>query len=80
MGKTPKPLRILVLHGLGLWPEWDPLKAQGHDVVFGSDGPAWDYDLIVGPQAWHMTEKHKPYLEDAIKAARQVRYGKKGGA
>jgi hypothetical protein len=82
MGKSPKPLVILALGGVEDWPEWEPLRAQGHQVIVAYDVERLahyklsDLDLIVGPMCWHLTDKHKKYLPDAIKAARAQKYPK----
>lgn len=77
MGKTPKPLAILVRPDIAEWPEIEALRAQGHRVhVMGLGGDERDYDLILAPNAWRMTKDLRPYLDLAIKAARKQRYGK----
>ena len=83
MGKTPKPLRILVDEVLLPWSEMDALEAQGHTVDVmthetasnSSDAQhAADYDIIFSPKAWLMTAVHKKYHVQALKAARLVKY------
>ena len=83
MGKTPKPLKIYVDPCLLPWPEMDALEAQGHEVhsmelssdsVSGIRYLTHEYDLIFSPRAWLMTEQHKKYHVQALKAARLVRY------
>ena len=70
MGKTPKPLRVLVLDPCCGWEEWAGYQAQGHVIDFASN----DYDLIVGGVAWRMDEQHRKYLDLAISEARRRRY------
>ncbi len=88
MGRTPKPLKILVI-GLPYnvlkfeWEELNDLVAQGHEVhnadsyVFDEDRAQHsDYDLVLGPTCWLMDEQHRKYLDLAIKTARARRYPK----
>ena len=72
MGKTPKPLTILVHHTLLEWDEITALGAQGHTVFTLGDSA----DLILAPNAWRMLEELRPDLALAVKAARKVKYGK----
>ena len=77
MGRTPKPLRILVHPSLMPWPEMDALKEQGHEVVVGGGELTsfWvGFDPIFAPTAWLMTENHKKYLDVALKEARKRKY------
>jgi hypothetical protein len=85
MGKTPKPLRILVHPALAEWPEWATLISQGHQILWFDEIDTWvrgggdpvkleEFDLIIAPNSWHMTELHKDYLDLAIKSARSLRY------
>ena len=78
VGRTPKPLTILVHPGLMEWAEVEALQEQGHRVtrMDGDVGDSWDYDMILAPNAWRMTEDLRPYLELAIKSARKAKYGK----
>lgn len=78
MGKTSKPLNILV-HPLLDGDMFGELRDKGH-MVHSTDSPRLglhDYDLILTPNAWRMTPQLLQYLDDAIKAARQARYGGK---
>ena len=80
MGRTPKPLRILVDPDIASWGEFAALREQGHTIVSGTEpshsgGPDWN-DLVLGPTCWHMTPKHRKYLPLAIAAARKQRYPK----
>lgn len=77
LGKSSKPLRILVHLDIAEWDEWEALRVQGHIVdTFVEATEVTTYDLILGPTSWHMTHKHRPYLKDAIAAARRQRYPK----
>ena len=71
MGKTPKPLKIMVDPALADWEEIAALKAQGHHVAFF---PLDQEDLILGPTCWLMDEQHMKYLPLAIAEARRRRY------
>jgi len=84
VGKTPKPLRILVHPDLFGWPEIRALVAQGHHCVplDGAGGHAFEVqeaDVILAPNAWRMTDDLREYLPLAIKAARKQRYPKEAG-
>ena len=76
VGRTPKPLTILVHPGLMEWAEIKALREQGHEVCENQHGALEDYDVILAPNAWRMTEDLRPYLDLAVKAARKVKYGK----
>lgn len=75
MGKTPKPLDIL-LTDPSLLPLLQPYIDKGHSVVVQD---CTRYDLILGPNCWRMDERLGKYLELAIKEARKEKYPKKGG-
>lgn len=72
MGKSPKPLRILVHPGIAQWPEFQALREQGHTVIQLDE----DHDVVLGPTCWLMDPKHQPYLSTAIATVRQRRYPK----
>lgn len=84
MGKTPKPLTILVLsHEMVEWEEIKVLQEKGHtvgtllDVKLGHtafENP----DLVLGPTCWRMTPQHRKYLLLAIAVARKQRYSDGG--
>ncbi len=84
MGTTPKPLKILVLPPCDTWEEVLKLKAQKHLVLTFKewlDAPlaVWGieaFDVILGPTCWRMDESLRDYLDDAVVAARAVRYPK----
>ena len=75
MGKSTKLLRIAVTDSAMLyWSEVLGLIEQGHSVTLAAEG----YYLVLGPLVWRMNESLKPYFSSAVKAARIVKYGKKG--
>ena len=75
MGRSPKPLRVLVHPDIAQWAEFDTLRDQGH-LIEQQLTPLDEYDLVLGPTCWHMTPKHRKYLKDAVQAARSKRYPK----
>lgn len=83
MGKTAKPLSILVmddtLYGSN---EIQALQTKGHTIHPGSAaGNA--YDVIIGPQCWrveHGLGDLEVLLEMVLKGVRAKRYGTKKGA
>ena len=83
MGKSPKPLNILVHPDLLPWPELEALREQGHTVDVMADGGTTlsfnlaGYNIIFSRTAWYMTDAHKPYLSHAVKTARLVKYPRK---
>lgn len=81
MGKTPKPLVILVHPQIGEWEEVQKLAQQGHTVVVPYDLQIAtvkfdDVDLILHPKAWRMDTAHRKYVPLAIAAGRKLRYPK----
>ena len=78
MGRTPKPLKFLVHQSLIEVYPWHELVAQGHLVVFmAPEEPAFNFDLILAPNAWKMDTRLIKYLDLAVKAARTIKYPKK---
>lgn len=82
MGKSPKPLTILVSPSILEWPEIKELAEKGH-IVFNlgtdlSDNSLEDLypDLILHEKAWRMDPQHRKYLPLAIQAARKIKYPK----
>jgi len=71
MGRTPKPLNILVIN-LPDWDEFKELSEQGHAI--SHQEAAWD--VVIGPTCWLMDQDHRKYLDLAIKSARARRYPK----
>lgn len=85
MGRTSKPLRIVVLPPVTNWPEVAALEAQKHDVFRVE--PGCDHllirdvllqaDVILGPTAHRMSEDEHKWLPAALAEARRRRYGMK---
>ena len=84
MGKSPKPLYIVVDHAIAHWDEFQVLREQGHTVV-NLDGlhdngvdrveVDWDRaDVVFSPRAWQMDPSLRKYLKLSIQAARAARY------
>ena len=73
MGKTPKPLRILV-HPTFFGQGWiGELQSKGHTVVpMPLDLDA--YDLILAPQAARFLPGMQKHLDSFIKGARKIKY------
>ena len=76
MGKTPKPLRIVVTDPAMM--EWDEIKVlqgQGHTIQYmiqlASDP---DIGLVLGPNVWRMNNELRPFLDLAIEEARARAY------
>jgi hypothetical protein len=87
MGRTSKPLTLLVSEELAETEPFKKLAEQGHEIktelgeLLG--GVTWelsDFDLILGPNAQLMTEAHLPYLDEALRRARKLKYGGKEDA
>ena len=74
MGKTPKPLRIVVDSTIATWDEFAALKAQGHEIIVTGENQL--ADLVLAPTAWRMDTQHRKYLTLAIAAGRKLRYPK----
>ena len=77
MGKTSKPLTILVHPSLQMGPGIVELAAKGHTIYsMDHDGyeVAADCDLILGPNCWRMPTHLLKYLDIAIAGARKIRY------
>ena len=86
MGKTPKPLKILVSSEVWIGSEvpLTKLRDQGHTVEvmsmnLGSDRkhicPLTDeWDLILAPQACRWLPGMEFVLDDVIKGARAIKY------
>lgn len=78
---------ILVTDTLMDAPEIKALSDKGHKIMrlsevghYASDADTETADLILGPNCWRMDERLIKYLDLAIKAARGVKYPKKGVA
>jgi hypothetical protein len=70
MGRSPKPLTILIYGSVYDWEEIRALEAQGHTVKWDNS----EYDVILGSSCWLMDEQHRKYLPLAISEARRRRY------
>lgn len=74
MGRTPKPLKLLVSPSLAETTEIKALADKGHEVV----SFAIDADIILHERAWRMVPELLPYLDLAVKAAWDIKYPLKG--
>ena len=73
MGKTNRPLRILVLPDLAAHPRIVELAEKGHTVT----PLEVEADVILGGRCWRMTpELADRYLDVALKEIRRVVYAK----
>lgn len=69
MGRTSRPVKVLVSPEMLEWDEVKALKDQGHEIESGAMG---DWDLVLGPNCWNMDDSLRRYfLTDAIPAARK---------
>ncbi len=79
MGKTPKPLKLLVHPDLWDLEEFVKLREQGHPMDKMPPpmlvGDALGYVLVLGPNCWWMPKDLTKYLSEALKQARKVVYG-----
>lgn len=75
MGRSPKPLRLLVHPSLMDTPEIQELIGKGHTVT------SWvefdEADMLLAPNCWKMDARLIKYLDLAVKAARTIKYPKK---
>lgn len=76
MGKSQKPLTILVHPDLAQWPEIHELAEKGHTVYTEYPRDLTVPDLVLGPNCWRLDMAHKKYLPLAIAAGRKQRYPK----
>ena len=72
--KNPKPLRLLVHPALMETKEVEALAAKGHTVVNMSEVTGDEFDLILGPQCWHMDARLIKHLDVAVKGKRAIKY------
>ena len=79
MGRTPKPLKLLVHPDLWNAPEVQALIAKGHAVscLEGTDVHLGLYDMVLSPNAWKMDARLLKYLDLAVKAARTIKFPKR---
>ena len=75
MGKTPKPLTILVHPDLYSQPWVAELEAKGH-IICNRTSDAWAYDLILAPQACRFVPGMEFLLDEVVKGARRLKYPK----
>ena len=71
MGRSPKPLTIIIESPLNEWPEIQALAEQGHTIIHRTQDSV---DVILGPHAHFMDEQHRKYLDLALAEARRRRY------
>ena len=83
MGRTTKPLNILVAPSLADSPEVKELEEKGHFITIYlekikicSGESLEDFDLILHPNAWRMDRQHLLYLKIAVEEAQAMRYRK----
>lgn len=89
MGKAPKRLTILVTDptlmnlevevkkGVRVRP-LRVLEEKGHEIDVAQGGKMFnplEYDLVLGPNCWRMDATLLKYVDMAVKAAREVKYG-----
>lgn len=78
MGKSPKPLSILIHPDIAEWECWQGFRDQGYTIEVMENPKA--YDLIMGPNAWQMREGLNKYVKIAIEEGRKVRYPNRKGS
>lgn len=80
VGKTSKPLTIVVFPEIADWPEWKDLHDKGHTIVVMAPLQAngQPIDLVVGPHCWRMNEMTRKYIDLAISSSREERYPNTG--
>ena len=61
------------VHSMAL-PEFNDQVVAGYTIDSAIRYLTHEYDLIFSPKAWLMTEQHKKYHVQALKAARLVKY------
>jgi len=64
------------VHSMSL-PDFDEPDVAGYTIDESIRYLTHEYDIIFSPRAWYMTDAHKPYLPQAIKFARLVKYPRK---
>ena len=72
MGKSSKPIKLVVHHSLWQTPEVLDLVAKQHEVTLAS---LPDDALYIGPNAWRMTLDLIKHLPVAVKSWRDLQYG-----
>jgi len=82
VGRTPKPLTILVHPSLEQLEAVCELRDKGHWISTspvsreGSPLGIWEFDLVLGPTAWRMTNLLAQYIKSAVRAAWAIKYPK----
>jgi len=76
MGKTLKPLTILVTQELIQTPEIQALSDKGHRIILLEWTEDTIPDLILSERAWRMNLMLLKYLDVAVKASQMQRYPK----
>lgn len=76
MGRTPKPLTLLVTEDLIHTPEIQDLADKGHRIMLLELCSDPVPDIILSPLSWRMTPELLKYLDVAVKAARAQKYPK----
>ena len=76
MGKTSRPLYVVVGGEIADWDEWQVLREKNNTVVIlGSPEVDWTkVDVVFSPRAWRMDSSLRVYLDMAITGARKARY------
>jgi len=69
VGKTSKPLVIVVSKHIAHWPIWEEKRLQGHTIVELEEA-----DLFIGPECWYMDNQHEKYAQLAMDSARARAY------
>lgn len=80
MGRTSKPLYIVIGGQAGSWEEFDALASQGHIIKhLETDEINWpEVDVVLFEKAWRMDDLTRKYLGVALKEARMLRYSGPG--
>lgn len=83
MGKTAKPLKIVLFPPCDQWVEFAAMEDKGHAIIrlgtnLCTDEDLINADVILGKNCWRMDEDHRDYAALAIKEARMKRYHSKG--
>lgn len=77
LGKTSKPLTILIDPSIADWKEWQDLRDKGHTIALLFPNDTYDprqADLVMGPRMWRMNDHTRKYLDLAIEWSRQEKY------
>jgi hypothetical protein len=73
MGRTPKPLLILLTDPSMLqWTKFQELAAQGHQIMTPDEVKG--ADIVFGPTAHYLVPEMEKYVDEALKAARGRKY------